>query len=282
MSFAPHPAVRPAPVFSLAAGPVQPSGQATAASADTGHKVPQLIALFWVIKIAATTLGETGGDAISMSLHLGYLVSSAIFLAILGWLVARQVRSTTLHPALYWAVIVATTTAGTTIADFCDRSLGIGYAGGVLLLAGCVAGVLGAWRLTLGAIASDRIVSTPQELFYWAAILASNTLGTALGDWAADTGGLGYGGGAALFGMALVAIAVLTGATAISRVLLFWAAFVLTRPLGATLGDLLTKPRSHGGLDLNRFSASSLLAAAMIGCILLYPRQSAAGRPARD
>jgi uncharacterized membrane-anchored protein len=241
-------------------------------AAHGGSKVPQLLLLFWIIKIAATTLGETGGDAASMSLHLGYWLSSLLFVAILALLVLAQIRARSLHPALYWSVIVATTTAGTTMADYCDRSLGIGYAGGSLLLGGAVLLVFAAWRLTLGRIDASRITSPGQEAFYWAAILASNTLGTALGDWTADRGGLGYEGGALLFGTILLVVAIVMLTTSISRILLFWAAFVLTRPLGATLGDLLTKPHAHGGLALNRFSASSLLAAVMIGCVLLYPK----------
>ena len=239
-----------------------------------GSKVPQLLALFWVIKIMATTLGETGGDAASMSLHLGYSVSSLIFLAALMILVLVQIRARTFHAALYWAVIVATTTAGTTVADFCDRSLAIGYPGGALLLTAAVALVLAAWRMTLGRIAADRITSPGPEAFYWATILASNTLGTALGDWTADSFGVGYEGAALLFSALLLVIAAVFLLTSVSRVALFWAAFVLTRPLGATLGDLLTKAHAHGGLAMNRFSASSLIAALMIGCILLYPRAS--------
>ena len=259
-----------------AVGPIDRSVEAgrTAVATHGGSKVPHLILLFWVIKIAATTLGETGGDAASMSLRLGYQLSSLIFVAVLAVLVALQIRACILHPALYWSVIVATTTAGTTMADFCDRSLGIGYAGGSLLLAGAVALVFAAWRLTLGRIAADRITSPAQEAFYWAAILASNTLGTALGDWTADRGGLGYEGAALLFGAVLLVIAIVKLTTSLSSTLLFWAAFVLTRPLGATLGDLLTKPHAHGGLEFDRFTASSLLAALMIGCILFYPGRS--------
>ena len=250
---------------------------ARAVPSHGGSKVPRLVLLFWVIKIAATTLGETGGDAASMSLGLGYWRSSVLFLAVLVSLVLLQVRARRLHQALYWAVIVATTTAGTTMADFCDRSLGIGYLGGSLLLGAAVLLVFATWRVSLGRIAADRITSPGQEAFYWAAILASNTLGTALGDWTADTGGLGFEGGALLFSATLLAIAICSLATTISRVLLFWAAFVLTRPLGATLGDLLTKPHSHGGLAFDRFSASGLIAAVMIVAILLYP--AAAARP---
>ena len=237
-------------------------------------KVPEVTLIFWIIKIAATTLGETGGDTVSMTLNWGYLIGTALFLTLLAVLVAWQTLAKKFHPYLYWATIVASTTAGTTMADFADRSLGIGYTGGATILFVALMAVLALWYLTLGSI-SVATVSTPKvEAFYWAAITLSQTLGTALGDWAADTGGLGYGDGALLFGAGL---AVLAGAyywTKISRVTLFWAAFILTRPLGATVGDFLDKPIRHGGLDLSRPLASAVLAAFIIGCILLLPQRA--------
>jgi uncharacterized membrane-anchored protein len=201
-------------------------------------KVPEVTLAFWLIKIAATTLGETGGDALSMTLRLGYAVSSLIFIAFLVVSAAAQIRARKFHPFLYWAVIVATTTAGTTMADFADRSLGVGYVGGSLILFALVITVLGLWRFTMGSVAVDNISAPGVEAFYWATILFSNTLGTALGDFLADSGGLGFEGGALVFGAALVLVAGAYYFTRISRTLLFWAAFILTRPLGATLGDL--------------------------------------------
>jgi uncharacterized membrane-anchored protein len=236
-------------------------------------KVPAVTLGFWVIKILATTLGETGGDTVSMTMDLGYLVGTLIFLAPLIVLVIAQISAKRFHPFLYWATIVASTTAGTTMADFADRSLGIGYTGGSLLLLVLVLASLAAWKLSLGSIASDNIHSARAEGFYWLTITFSQTLGTALGDWAADDGGLGYLGGAALFGSALAAIALLYFATKISRVALFWAAFILTRPLGATVGDFLDKPLDHGGLDLSRPIASLVLATAIIVLILILPQR---------
>jgi uncharacterized membrane-anchored protein len=241
---------------------------------DALTKVPEVTLVFWIIKVAATTLGETGGDTVSMTLHWGYLIGTALFLTLLAVLVAWQTLAKKFHPFLYWATIIASTTAGTTMADFADRSLGIGYTGGTSILFIGLIAVLALWYLTLGSI-SVATVSTPKvEAFYWAAITLSQTLGTALGDWAADTGGLGYGDGALLFGAGL---AVLAGAyywTNISRVFLFWAAFILTRPLGATVGDFLDKPIRHGGLDLSRPLASAVLAAFILGCILLLPQRA--------
>jgi uncharacterized membrane-anchored protein len=241
---------------------------------EIATKVPAVTLGFWIIKIAATTLGETGGDAVTMTIHLGYLIGTAIFLAILVGLVGLQIAARKFHPVLYWATIVASTTAGTTMADFADRSLGIGYTGGSLVLLACVLLVLAAWHWSEGSV-SVATVSTPKvEAFYWATITFSQTLGTALGDWTADTGGLGYGGGALVFSATLVVVGVAYYRTKISRVLLFWAAFILTRPLGATVGDFLDKPLSHGGLALSRPIASVVLAAFMVACILLIPQRA--------
>jgi uncharacterized membrane-anchored protein len=242
-------------------------------------KVPAVTLGFWIIKILATTLGETGGNTFSMTMDLGYLVSTAIFLSALLLLVAIQIATRKFHPLLYWAVIVASTTAGTTMADFATRSLGIGYVGGSLILFACLMAVLGLWYWSLGSI-SVATVSTPRvEAFYWAAITFSQTLGTALGDWIADTG-LGYEGGALVFTCGLAALAAAYFWTDISRVLLFWAAFILTRPLGATVGDFIDKPLDHGGLALSRPLASAVVAALMIVCILLLP-QRAGSHPQR-
>jgi uncharacterized membrane-anchored protein len=224
--------------------------------------------------VAATTLGETGGDALSMTLNLGYAVSSIIFIAFFVLAAVAQVRAKKFHSYLYWAVIVATTTAGTTMADFADRSLGIGYVGGSLILFALLAAVLGLWRFTIGAVSVDNITSPRVETFYWVTILFSNTLGTALGDFLADTSGLGYEGGAAVFAATLVVVGLLYFATNLSRTLLFWAAFILTRPLGATLGDLLTKPHANGGLDLNRISSSLLICLFMMACIYMLPQRA--------
>ena len=237
-------------------------------------KVPAVTLGFWIIKIMATTLGETGGDTLSMTYDFGYLASSVIFIVPLLLLVALQVRARAFHPLLYWLTIVASTTAGTTMADFATRSLGIGYLGGSLLLAGVVAASLLVWRAVLGTVAVESIRSDRAELFYWLTITFSQTLGTALGDWAADDGGLGYLGGAVLFGAALLILVLLWRFTAVSRVVLFWCAFVLTRPLGAAVGDFLDKPLAKGGLDLSRPIASAVLAGAMLLLILLLPQRA--------
>ena len=247
-------------------------------------KVPEVTLGFWIIKILATTLGETGGDTVTMTwlkadvtVNSGYLVGSAIFLTLLVALVIAQIVARKFHAFLYWATIVASTTFGTTMADFADRSLGIGYTGGSLFLFTCLMIVLAVWYWSEGTI-SVTTVSTPRvEAFYWAAITFSQTLGTALGDWIADTGGLGYEGGALVFGAGLALIAALYFWTDVSRVLLFWAAFILTRPLGATLGDFLDKPLDHGGFALSRPAASAVIAAIMLACILLLPQRP--GRP---
>jgi uncharacterized membrane-anchored protein len=237
------------------------------------NKVPELSLWFWIIKIAATTLGETGGDALSMTLGLGYAVSTIIFFGFFLVAVAAQIRAQKFHPLLYWLVIVATTTAGTTMADFFDRSLGIGYVGGSLSLLAILLAVLFVWHRSEGTVQVNRITSPKVEAFYWTTILFSNTLGTALGDFLADSGP-GYEGGALIFGALLAAIAALYFFTRVSRTLLFWAAFILTRPLGATLGDLLTKPVDAGGLNLSRIASTSVLAVFMLICILVLPRRA--------
>jgi uncharacterized membrane-anchored protein len=248
-------------------------------------KVPEVTLGFWVIKILATTLGETGGDTVTMTwlkadvmVNTGYLLGSAIFLSALIVLVVIQIAAKKFHPFLYWSVIVASTTAGTTVADFATRSLDIGYTGGSLLLFACLIAVLGLWYWRLGSILVDTVNTPKVEAFYWAAITFSQTLGTALGDWIADTGTLGYQGGALVFAGALAVLATAYYWTDVSRILLFWAAFILTRPLGATLGDFLDKPLDHGGLALSRPLASAVIAAVMIACILTVP-QKAGGHP---
>ena len=238
-------------------------------------KVPEVTLTFWMMKIAATTLGETGGDAVSMSMNLGYLVGTAIFAAIFVVFVAIQIAATRFRPALYWATIIATTTVGTTLADFADRSLGIGYAGGSSLLLMLLLASLLVWHRTLGSVSIDSIASPRAEGFYWMTIMFSQTLGTALGDWTADSAGLGYLGSAAGFGALLALVAAAYFFTKLSRTLLFWAAFVLTRPLGAVLGDFLDKPVAHGGLALSRYTASLVLAAFIVGCIMLLPQRAA-------
>ncbi len=253
---------------------------------DTGatlSKVPAVTLAFWIIKIAATTLGETGGDTVSMTMNLGYLIGTAIFLTVLIVLVAAQTSAQKFHPLLYWATIVASTTAGTTMADFADRSLGIGYTGGSLLLLGCVLAALGLWYWSEGSISVNTVNRPKIEVFYWVTITFSQTLGTALGDWAADTGGLGYSGGALVFGAALVVVAAAYYYTTVSRVSLFWAAFILTRPLGATVGDFLDKPTSHGGLALSRPIASAVIAVFIVAGIWLFPQRAGThpGRAAR-
>jgi uncharacterized membrane-anchored protein len=237
-------------------------------------KVPEVTLGFWIIKVAATTLGETGGDAVTMTLNLGYLIGTAIFASVFIVAVAGQIAARRFYPFLYWFVIVATTTAGTTLADFLDRSLGIGYVGGSSILFVLLMATLGLWRWSLGSVSVDTVVSPKVETFYWATIMFSQTLGTALGDFLADTGGFGYEGGALVFGAALVVVAALYFWTNASRVFLFWTAFILTRPLGATVGDLLDKPVAHGGLALGRFTASAVLAAFIVACILLLPQRA--------
>ena len=244
-------------------------------------KVPAITLGFWIIKILATTLGETGGDTVTMTwlgettghpVPNGYLIGTAIFGILLVALVWAQIRARRFNPWLYWATIVASTTCGTTLADFADRSLGIGYPGGSLLLLACVLLSLFAWYRTLGTVDVNRIVSPKAETFYWITITFSQTLGTALGDWIANAG-LGYSGGALVFGAGLAVLAVLYFATRISHVFLFWAAFILTRPLGATVGDFLDKPVAKGGLELSRPIASAVLAVAIVALILLVPQR---------
>lgn len=247
-------------------------------------KVPEVTMTFWIIKILATTLGETGGDAVSMSMNLGYAVSSAIFIGLFLIAVAAQISVRKFHPFLYWFVIIATTTAGTTMADFADRSLGIGYPGGSSLLFALLMISLVLWYRSEGSI-SVNTVSTPRvEAFYWVSILFSQTLGTALGDWMADTNGLGYEGGALVFGAGLTAIAAVYYLTSVSRTTLFWAAFILTRPLGATLGDLLDKPLANGGMAFSRYTATAILAALIVACVAVLPQRAGThpGQPEPD
>jgi len=236
-------------------------------------KVPAVTLGFWVIKVLATTLGETGGDTVTMTLNWGYLAGVALFGVALVVLVAAQIFAKYFHATLYWATIVASTTFGTTLADFADRSLGIGYTGGSLLLLSCLSATLGLWLWSEGTV-SVSTVSTPRvEAFYWATITLSQTLGTALGDWLADTGGLGYERGALVFTAALIAVVALYYWTSLSRVALFWTAFILTRPLGATVGDFVDKPVAAGGLALSRPLASAVLAAVIIALIIVLPQR---------
>jgi len=247
-------------------------------NSTTAHrlsKVPEVTLIFWIIKIAATTLGETGGDAVSMSMNLGYLLATAIFAAVFLVAVCSQIKAKHFHPTLYWATIIATTTVGTTLADFADRSLGIGYAGGSTLLLVLLLGSLAVWYRSLGTIAVDSVNSPKAEMFYWVTIMFSQTLGTALGDWTADTAGLGYTGAALLFGALLALLVVAYYRSNISRTLLFWAAFILTRPLGAVVGDFLDKPLTAGGLALSRYSASAALFAFILTCLLFFRQRAA-------
>jgi uncharacterized membrane-anchored protein len=244
------------------------------ASKPENSKIAAVTLGFWIIKIAATTLGETGGDALSMTMKLGYALSTGVFFAIFLVTVTAQIRARSFHPFLYWGVIVATTTAGTTMADFADRSLGIGYIGGSLILFALLLAVLWAWWRAVGTVSVSAITTPRAEAFYWATILFSNTLGTALGDFLADDSGLGYEGGALVFAGLLAIVAGGYFWTSTSRTLLFWTAFILTRPLGATLGDLLTKPLADGGLALSRISSSAIIALFMVVCILMLPQRA--------
>ena len=237
-------------------------------------KVPEVTLIFWLIKILATTLGETGGDAVSMSMGLGYAVSSVIFIGVFAAAVVVQISAKTFRPLLYWFVVIATTTAGTTMADFADRSLGIGYPGGASLLFLLLMVSLAFWRWVEGTISVDTVTAPRTETFYWVSIMFSQTLGTALGDWMADTNGLGYERGALVFAAGLAVIAAAYFWTGISRTLLFWAAFILTRPLGATLGDWLDKPVRDGGLAFSRYYASALLGAVILVCVILLPQRA--------
>lgn len=246
---------------------------------DVFSKVPQVTLAFWVIKVLATTLGETGGDALSMQLNLGYLVSSLIFLAFFIGAAAAQIASKRFHPLFYWACVVATTTVGTTTSDYFDRTLGLGYLKSSAVLLGAVILMLVIWRRTTGSVAVDRITSRTNEAFYWVTILISNTLGTALGDLTADNLGLGFQGGALLFSGLIALVAALHFLRRGSAVILFWAAYVLTRPLGATLGDILTKPTGHGGLNLSRIDSSLVIALLMAVVVWLTERRQARLRP---
>ena len=238
-------------------------------------KVPEVTIIFWIIKILATTLGETGGDTLSMSMNLGYLVSTGIFALLFAAAVILQILTKKFHPLVYWITIIATTTVGTTLADFADRSLGVGYAGGTTILFTLLMISLLVWYRTLGSVAVDTVSSPKSEMFYWITIMFSQTLGTALGDWTADSAGLGYDGGAVLFGATLAILAVAYYRTKISHTILFWAAFILTRPLGAVVGDFLDKPINKGGLALSRYSASFTLLVVILMFIFFFPHAPA-------
>jgi uncharacterized membrane-anchored protein len=242
---------------------------------DTLTKVPEVTLMFWLLKIAATTLGETGGDAVSMSLNLGYLVSTLIFAVLFAASVAAQIKARAFNPWLYWLTIIATTTVGTTLADFADRSLGIGYAGGTTLLSLLLIASLFIWHRTLGSINIRTIVSAKAEIFYWVTIMFSQTLGTALGDWTADSAHLGYLGGTVIFGGLLLLLVAAYYLTHISRTALFWLAFILTRPLGAVVGDFLDKPIADGGLALSRMGASATLLAFIVLCLIFFRHRAA-------
>jgi len=243
-------------------------------------KVPEVTLTFWAIKILATTLGETVGDAVTMSLQLGYAVGSLIFIIVFASAVTAQIAAKAFHPFLYWTTIVATTTLGTTMADFADRSLGIGYPGGASILFVGLMASLAVWRWSEGSISVNTVATPRVEAFYWLAIMFSQTLGTALGDWMADTNGLGYEGGAVVFAIGLTIVAALYFCTKVSHTMLFWAAFILTRPLGATVGDLLDKPVADGGIAFSRFTASAILGAVIVACILLLPQRAGTYRDA--
>jgi len=242
---------------------------------QTLAKVPEITLIFWIIKIAATTLGETAGDAVSMSMNLGYLAGTFIFAAVFLVAVVTQIRAKNFHPYLYWTTIIATTTVGTTLADFTTRSLGIGYSGGSSLLILLLMISLMVWYRTLGTISVNSISSPKSEAFYWVTIMFSQTLGTALGDWTSDTAGFGYAGAAVIFSGLLALVVAAYYWTNVSRTILFWIAFILTRPLGAVVGDFLDKPISHGGLELSRYSASIALMVFVLGCILVFKQKAA-------
>jgi uncharacterized membrane-anchored protein len=241
---------------------------------DALSKVPALTLIFWVIKILATTLGETAGDALSMSMNLGYLLSTLIFAGLFFIAVTAQIKAKQFNPFLYWATIIATTTVGTTLADFATRSLGIGYTGGSTLLFALLLASLGIWYKTMGSVSVSTLNSPKAEMFYWVTIMFSQTLGTALGDWTADTAGLGYLGAALIFGGVLAAVVAAHYFTNLSKTFLFWSAFIVTRPLGAVVGDFLDKPAGAGGLALSRYSASASLLIVIIACILLFPQRA--------
>jgi len=244
------------------------------------NKVPQITLAFWLMKICATTLGETGGDLLSMTLNVGYAMSSLILISIFLVTLAAQLAARAYHPLLYWTVILSTSTAGTTMSDYMDRTLGLGYLAGTSILVTILVTVLAVWRLTLGSLSVDHISSIRVELFYWTAILFSNTLGTALGDFLSDSSGLGFMGGALLIGSLLAAIVLCHFFTPLPKTLLFWIAFVLTRPFGATAGDLLTKTHEKGGLGFGTIGSSLVLASVLIFLIVLTARKHAAERAA--
>ncbi|MGE4482045.1 COG4705 family protein [Acidocella sp.] len=245
---------------------------------DRSSKVPEVTLGFWIVKIAATTLGETGGDTLSMSFHLGYAQSSLIFMVLFVAAIGWQMRARVFHPWIYWAAIVSTTLVGTTVADFADRSISIGYLGGSSLLLACVLLALGIWRLSCGTVSAANITSAKVEAFYWVTILASNTLGTALGDFISDGLNFGFAGGALFFCALLTGLVLFYYITDLSRAFLFWAAFILTRPLGATLGDLLIKPSIHGGFDLSRPESSGAIALFIVACLFLLPQRAGSHR----
>jgi uncharacterized membrane-anchored protein len=247
----------------------------TANSTEAISKVPEVTLMFWIIKIAATTLGETAGDAVTMSMGLGYLLGTLVFAAVFAVAVAIQIRAERFHPFVYWLTIIATTTVGTTLADFADRSLGIGYAGGSALLLSLLFCSIFVWHRTLGTISVGSITTARAEVFYWTTIMFSQTLGTALGDWTSDTLEAGYAGSTLIFGAMLGALAAAYYKTRVSRTALFWAAFILTRPLGAVVGDLLDKPAGQGGLELSRYAASAALLVFIIACLRLFPQRKA-------
>jgi uncharacterized membrane-anchored protein len=251
---------------------------------DLVAKVPQVTLLFWIIKILATTIGEIGGDAVTMSWlgettaeakGTGYLIGTAIFGVVFIAVVLVQIRAKKFHPFLYWLTIVATTLVGTTLADYCTRSLGIGYTGGSTILLICVIASLLIWRWSTGSISIETVNKPKIEMFYWVTIMFSQTLGTALGDWLAHTKDMGYLGAAAVFGGLLLLTALLYYFTSLSRVILFWAAFILTRPLGAVVGDFLDKPPEEGGLELSRYTASAALLVVIVALILIFPQKPA-------
>jgi len=246
---------------------------AASRSENPFSKVPEVTLVFWIIKILCTTLGETGGDAVTMSMNLGYLTGSVIFAAAFLAAVVFQIFSKSYHPLRYWMTIIATTTLGTTLADFADRSLGIGYAGGSLTLFGLLLASFGLWYWSLGSVSVNTVRTPKVELFYWMTILFSQTLGTALGDWTADSAKIGYLGGIALFSALLIIVAACNFWTTISKTALFWAAFILTRPLGAVGGDFFDKPIAYGGLNLSRYSASATLLVLVLACIWIFPQQ---------
>ncbi len=249
--------------------------EAQAPSGNGLSKVAAITFSFWIIKILCTTLGETGGDAVTMQMNLGYAVGTSIFAVIFIVAVLAQVKAKKFHPFLYWVTIVATTTVGTTMADLADRSGGLGYAWGSALLFGLLMASLGVWYWIVGTVSVGSVSSAKSEIFYWVTIMFSQTLGTALGDWAADDLGIGYLGGVALFGGALVVVLLLHLFTKINKTGLFWAAFILTRPLGAVSGDLFDKPVAQGGFAISRYTASAVLAAAILLCVLIFPHRAA-------